>query len=190
MVNVLVFCDHFTKHVMVYIIPNQTVKIVTKFLWQGYISIFGALAKLLSNGRANFESNIIKGLCELMSIWKVRTLPYCAETNGQVERVHQMLICMIGKLGWDWKADWLKHLPTLLHTYNSTRLAITGYRLHSLMFGCWLHLPIDFYFPMIRGMRKHQCVEHYVTKLWEWLQEAFKVAQVQSTSEAERQKWH
>ena len=49
MVNVLVFCDQFTKYVMAYVIPDQTAKPVAKFLWQGYISIFGAQAKLLSD---------------------------------------------------------------------------------------------------------------------------------------------
>ena len=39
--NILVFQDHFMKHVMAYVTPNQTVKTVTKFLYQGYISIFG-----------------------------------------------------------------------------------------------------------------------------------------------------
>ena len=72
-VNILVFCNHFTKHVMVYMIPTQTAKTVAKFLWQGYSSIFRALAKLLSDWGANFESNVIKVLCELMGIWKVRT---------------------------------------------------------------------------------------------------------------------
>ena len=48
-VNVLVFCDHFTRHVMVYVTPNQMVKTVAKFLWQGYILIFRALATLLSD---------------------------------------------------------------------------------------------------------------------------------------------
>ena len=55
------------------------------------------------------------------------------------------------------------------------------------MFGCQLCLPIDFYFPMRRSMTKHHYVDHYVTKLYEWLQEVFKEAQVQSTSEVERQ---
>ena len=55
------------------------------------------------------------------------------------------------------------------------------------MFGCWLHLPIDFYFPMVRGAQKHKYVDHYIIQLHEWPWEAFKEAQMQSTSEAERQ---
>ena len=49
MMNILVFCDHFMKHIMAHVTPDQTVKTVAKFLWQGYISIFGALARLLSD---------------------------------------------------------------------------------------------------------------------------------------------
>ena len=44
--NVLVFQDHFTKHVLAYVTPDQTVKTIAKFLYGGYISIFGALARL------------------------------------------------------------------------------------------------------------------------------------------------
>ena len=66
--NVLVFCDHFTKDVMAYVNPNQTMKTVAKFLWQGYTLIFRAPAKLLSDQVANFEINIIRELCELMGI--------------------------------------------------------------------------------------------------------------------------
>ena len=58
---------------------------LAKFLWQGYILIFKALAKLLSDKGVNFESNIIQELCELMGIWKVWTSQYHAQANGQVE---------------------------------------------------------------------------------------------------------
>ena len=88
-------------------------------------------------------------------------------------------MCMIGKLGRDWKADWLKHLPTLVHAYNSTQLATTRYSPHYLMYRCWPHLAINFYFSTIRGMKKHQCVDHYIAELCEWLWEAFKEAEVQ-----------
>ena len=38
--NVLVFQDHFMKHILAYVTPNQTAKTITKFLYQGYIFIF------------------------------------------------------------------------------------------------------------------------------------------------------
>ena len=68
-----------------------------------------------------------------------------------------MLMYMIGKLSKDQKADWPRHLHKLVHAYNSTRSAITGYSPHYLMFGCQLHIPIDFYFPMIWGMKTPMC---------------------------------
>ena len=121
---------------------------------------------------------------------KVRTSPYHTQSNGQVEWVHQMLMCMIGKLSRDWKADWPKHLPELVHAYTSMKSAITGYSSHYLMCRCQLYLPIDFYFPSIRDTEEHWHVNSYVTKLHELLSEAFKEVQVQSISEAERQKWY
>ena len=66
--------------------------------------------------------------------------------------------------------------------------AITRYSPHYLMFGYWLHLPINFYFPTIRGMEKHWCVDYYIADICEQLWEAFKEVQTQSTSEAKRQK--
>ena len=176
------------RNVMAYVTPDQTAKTVSNFLWQGYILIFRVLAKLRSDQWANFESNIISKLCELMAIQKARTLPYHPQTNGQVEQAHQMLMQMIGRLGKDWKADWPKHLPELVHAYNSTRLAVTRYSPHYLMFGWLLCLPINFYFPTIMSTEKHQHVNHYITDLCEWLHKAFKEAQAHSTSEAERQR--
>ena len=34
-INVLVFQDHFTKHVLAYMTPDQTVKSIAKFLYEG-----------------------------------------------------------------------------------------------------------------------------------------------------------
>ena len=188
MVSVFIFCDVFMKHIMANVTPDQTTKTVAKFLWQGCILIFKALAKFLSDWGANFESNIVKELCELMGIKKVRTSPHHTQTNDQVERAHQTLMHMTGIISRDQKAHWPKHLPELVHAYNSMRSAITGYSLHYIMLGCQPYLPIHLYFPTIRGMEKHQHVGHYVAKLHEQLWEAFKEVQEQSTSKAERQK--
>ena len=66
--NILVFQDHFTKHVQAYVTPDQTAKTIAKFLYGGYISIFGALARLLSDRGTSFTSSIIEELCKILGI--------------------------------------------------------------------------------------------------------------------------
>ena len=46
-------------------------------------------------------------------------MPYHPLTNGLVERLHQMIMHMIGKLGEDKKADWPSHLAEIVHAYNA-----------------------------------------------------------------------
>ena len=38
--NVLVFQDHFSKHVLAYVTPNQTVKTLAKFLYGSYMECY------------------------------------------------------------------------------------------------------------------------------------------------------
>ena len=90
--NILVFQDHFTKHIMAYVTPNQTAKTVPRFLYQGYISISGAPARLLSDWGANCMSNTIDEMCTLLGMKKLQTMPYHPQTNGLVERSHQTIM--------------------------------------------------------------------------------------------------
>ena len=100
------------KHVLAYVTPNQTAKPVAKFLYQGYISIFGAPARLLSDRGANFMSGVIYKMCRILGMKKLQTTPYHPQTNGLVERSQKMIMQMIGKLGEDKKPTghhiWLK----------------------------------------------------------------------------------
>ena len=90
--NFLVFQDQFMKNIMAYVTPNQTAKTVTKFLHQGYISIFRALARLLSDWGANFMSSSIDEMCNLLGMKKLWTILYHPQTNGLVERSHQTIM--------------------------------------------------------------------------------------------------
>ena len=69
--NILVFQDHFLKHVLVYMTPNQTAKTIARYLYQGYISIFGAPVRLLSDRGTNFMSSIINQKCKILGIKKL-----------------------------------------------------------------------------------------------------------------------
>ena len=132
--KVLVFQDHFTKHVLAYVTPDQTAKTVAKYLYQGFISIFGAPARLLSDRGANFMSSVIGKMCKILGMKKVWTMPYHPQTNGLVERSHQTIMRMIGKQGKDKKANWPGHLAEIVHAYNAICSTVTRYSLYYLMF--------------------------------------------------------
>ena len=97
--------------------------------------------------------------------WELHlTIPRLMDKWSEPSKL-MLLMWMIRKLSKDQKADWPKHLPELVHAYNSTRLVITAYSLHYLIFEQWPCLPIDFYFPTIVSPIKYQCVDCYVTDL-------------------------
>ena len=194
--NVLVFQDHFTKHVQAYATPNQTAKTIAKFLYGGYISIFGALARLLSDTFTSFTSSIIEELCKILGIQQLQTMPYHPQTNRLVERSHQMIMRMIGKLAKDKIANWPSHLAGIVHAYNATWSTVTGYSPHYLMFGWRPRLPVDFVFPTIGSneafMREvsGRSVDGYIVLVRDWLRSTLWEVQAQWTVEACWQKWY
>ena len=133
--NVLVFQNYFTKHVLAYVTPDQAAKTIAKFLYGGYISIAGAMARLLSDRGTSCTSSIIEELCKILGIKQLQSTPYHPQINGLVERLYQMIMHMIGKLGENKRADCPSHLAEIVHAYNATQSAVTRYSPHYLMFG-------------------------------------------------------
>ena len=133
-------------------------------------------------------------MCRLLGMKKLWTTLYHPQMNGLVERSHQTIMLMIGKLGEDKKTDWPGHLAKIVHTCNATQSAVMGYSPHYIMFGCRPRLPVDFYFPTFRStevpMRgasaKH--VDEYMATVHDQLRATLGEAQAQSTAEVKRQK--
>ena len=113
--NVLVITDHFMRYSMAFVTKDQKSKTVMHGYCMNSSSRYLALpAKLLSDRGMNFTSVLVEELCSAFGIQKCRTTAYHAQCNGQVERFHQTLFRMIGKLSTDKKAHWELHLPELL----------------------------------------------------------------------------
>ena len=125
--NVMVMQDHFSKYVVAYVVKDQMARTAAEMLRNGYFGLFGAPVYLVSDQGKAFTGHLISNLCELYGVQKLRTSPYHAQTNGQVERMNQAIIRMVGKLEQDKKAHWSEHLPEMLAAYNRTRLAVTDY---------------------------------------------------------------
>ena len=185
--NVLVLQDHFSKYVIAYVVKDQTARTAAMTLRNGYFGLFGAPAYLVSDQGKAFTGHLITHLCELYGVQKLRTSPYHAQTNGQVERMNQTIIRMIGKLAEDKKAHWSEHLPELLSAYNGTRSAVTGYSPYYLLFGRKNRMPVDCLFPTLCESPHHTKMEMSVATMQKRLKEAFEVARRLTYEEATKQ---
>ena len=185
--NVLVLQDHFSKYVVAYVVKDQMARTAAKTLRIGYFRLFGAPAYLVSDQGKAFTGHVITHICELYGVQKLRTLPYHAQTNGQVERMNQTIIHMIGKLEEDRKACWSEHLPELLMAYNTTCFAVTGYSPYYLLFSRRPRIPVDYLFPTLRDSPHQTKMEVSVAAMQKRLKEAFAVARHLTSEEVARQ---
>ena len=185
--NVLVLQDHFSKYIVAYVVKDQTAHTAAKTLRNGYFGLFGAPAYLVSDKGKAFTGHVITHLCELYGVQKLRTSPYHAQTNGQVERMNQTIIHMIGKLKEDKKACWSEHLPELLLAYNATCSTVTWYSPYYLLFGRRPRIPVDYLFPTLRDSPHQTKMEVSVVAMQKRLKEAFTVARHLTSEEVARQ---
>ena len=185
--NVLVLQDHFSKYVVVYVVKDQTAHTTAETLKIGYFGLFGAPAYLVSDQGKAFMGHVITHLCELYGVQKLRTSPYHAQTNGQVEHMNQTIIRMIGKLEEDKKGCWSEHLPELLMAYNATHSAVTGYSPYYLLFGRRPRIPVDYLFPTLHDSPHQTKMEVFVTAMQRRLKEAFAVVRHLTSEDAAKQ---
>ena len=144
----LVMTDHFRHHAKAAVTPNQTARTTALAFWKHFIVDYGFPDCLLMDQGWNFKSNLIKKLCNLGKVKKVRTSPYQPETNGWCEKFNLTLINMIGTLEQRDKSHWKDFLPTLVHVHNCTKTTL----LSSACFIVGLigkpQLPIDLHFGL------------------------------------------
>lgn len=174
--NVLVITDHFTKYSLAIPTKDQKATTVAKALWENLICHYGYPKHLLSDQGRDFESKVIKNLCELTGIKKIRTSPYNPRCNGQTERMNRTLLDMLGTLNHSQKQDWRKYVGPLSHAYNCIVHGTTGYSPYYLMFGRHARLPIDLMFGTDPDKRSLKGPQQYVKDLRDRLQFAFEVA--------------
>ena len=178
--NILVITDHFSRYAQAIPTRNQTAKTTARVLFDNFIVNYGFPARIHSDQGQNFESHLIKELCQIARVEKSRTTPYHPMGNGQVERFNQTLLKMLGTLEEYQKSDWKSHVPTLVHAYNATFHNSTGFSPYFIMFGRHPRLAIDAFLGITPDTLSSTKSTEYVRKLRQRLDFAYRKAQEQA----------
>uniref|UniRef100_A0A669EDN0 Gypsy retrotransposon integrase-like protein 1 n=2 Tax=Oreochromis niloticus TaxID=8128 RepID=A0A669EDN0_ORENI len=185
--DILVITDHFTKYAVAMPTKDQKATTVAKCLWEQFLVHYGFPERLLSDQGRDFESQLIKELCALAGITKVRTSPYHPRGNP-VERFNRTLLGMLGTLQDKQKTHWRDYVKPLTHAYNCTKNETTGFSPYELMFGRQPRLPVDIAFCLPVKDGSPTSHSQYVRALKARLQESYQIAAKNSQKVAERNK--
>eukprot|EP00731_Ephydatia_muelleri_P028382 Em0020g26a len=138
---ILVIADYFTKWSEAYPIPNMEAITVAKCLVNEFICRFGVPEQLHSDQGRNFESKVIKNICDLLQIRKTRTSPYHSQSDGLVERFNRTLLNLLSIAVVDAERDWDVQLPLLMFAYRTSMHETNGVISFEMMFGREVVLP-------------------------------------------------
>jgi transposase InsO family protein len=189
-VYLLTMQDAFTKWPEAVPIRNQRAPTVARAILDRWVSCHGCPRALHSDQGRNFESKVVKELCQLMRIRKTRTTAYHPAGNGQVERLNQTLkavlkCCLAEDAG---GRDWEDFVQPALMAYRSSVHRGTGETPYCLMYGREMQLPLDVAYRL-----PAEAVEasEFAANLHERMQRAFEeVRRRMATYQKAQKAWH
>ena len=185
--HLLVCCDHFTRWVEVFALPDMTAVAVARVLAEEVFSRYGCPKRLHSDCAANFRSQVIAELCRIMGIDKSNTTAFHPEGNSRCERVNRTILGMLSKYLSENHSEWDLHLPLLMMGYRAQIHRSLGYSPFYLMFGREPKLPVDETIDAPRALKSRSAAE-YIDSLCAGLRDAYRQALKFSDSGHQRNK--
>ena len=180
---VAVYC--FTRWVEVYGIPNQEATTVARKLVDGMFCRF-LPPELHSDQGRQFESELVKEVCNLLGVRKTRTSPYHPQGNGMVERFNRTLLDMLSATVGSHPSNWEHNIHKVCLAYNSSVHSSTGYSPFFLMFGRQVKQPVDLMYGTCEVAEVP--IPTYVQRLKDVLREAYALVRDKCATEHRRQK--
>ena len=81
--HILVIVDHFTRYTRAYVTKVQKALTAAKTLYEGFISIFGAPKRILTDQGKAFTSEVVEQLCSEFRISQSTTTAYHPQGNAR-----------------------------------------------------------------------------------------------------------
>lgn len=121
---ILTIIDAFTKFVWIFPVKSTTSDETVKKL-RMVTALFGNPSRVITDKGTAFTSTTFEKYCEDEGISVVHTTTGVARGNGQVERIHRVILSVLAKLSIDEPEKWFQHTEKLQQFLNKTNFQIT-----------------------------------------------------------------
>ncbi|XP_052114097.1 uncharacterized protein LOC127745436 [Arachis duranensis] len=158
-------CDNCQKHATISMRPAEvmhsmeieaqplarvTAEKVRSFIWKNIICRFGIPKEIISNNGRQFTDNKLASFLKSFNIQHHFSSVKHPQTNGQAEAANRVILQAMRKKLSDAKGEWVKLIPEILWSYNTTIQSITGETPFKLVYESEALIPIEVGVPTLR----------------------------------------
>ncbi len=188
---ILVLSDYATRYPEVIPLKSIDAEVIAEELVKFFTQV-GIPKEILTDQGANFTSQLLKELYNLLHIRGIRTSPYHPQTDGLVERFNQTLKAMLRKYVKEERRDWDKLVPCVLFAYREVPQASTGYSPFELLYGRPVRGPLDVLRETwVAQTKSSESVVSHILHMRERLEKMTEVVQENLSRARKRQKhWY
>lgn len=140
---VLTIQDNLTKYCLGFPIKNKRASTVADIFARKFIATFGCPRAILTDQGKEFINDLLSNLATIFKIKHVTTSGYHPQSNGSLERSHQVLIDYLKHYINDYE-DWDRLVPFAMLSYNCAIHEGTQFSPHELIFGKTMRIPSSF----------------------------------------------
>jgi len=187
-VYILTCVDSFTKWAEAFPLRNKEAETVAKVLVEQVFARFGTPVSLLSDQGKEVDGSIMRNICEMLGIDKLRTTAYKPSTN-QVERLHRSINAVLGKTVSENQRDWDTRLSFAMAAYRASRHESTGYTPNMLTLGREVRMPADIVYGSL-DETPAKTYDGFVETVQERMTAAYEETRIALRKAAERNKRH
>jgi len=125
----------FSKYVVAVSIRNKEAATVARVIIDHIVMKWGLPSEILSDLGPEFQADLSLEPFRLLGIDKIQSTAYRPQTQGTIERWHQVLHSLMAKVVAENQADWSLYLNYVTFCYNCTSHSATGFPPHFIMTG-------------------------------------------------------
>ena len=141
---ILLVIDGYSGWTECFPLENSDAITTAKIFYQEVITRYGCPKYILTDRGATFLSTLLRALCQILGIRKLRTSSYHPSSNAKSERFNRYLWKCLRTLVDRNQLDWPKYLPGIMMAYRATPAAnSTGFSPYFLCFAKDMKFPFD-----------------------------------------------